>query len=189
MDFPAIVTERLFLRDFRESDIPAVFEIFSDDRVTEFYDIFTMTDISQAEKTVQNILRFNARDHERALRWAIALRDDPSTVIGSCGYHTTNKHFRSIEIGYELHPRQWGRGYACEAVSAMIAFCFDNNFPFPLNRIAAATNLDSTRSISLLKRLGFTEEGILREWGYWKNAFQDVRMFSLLRRDYPLRSL
>lgn len=65
----------------------------------------------------------------------------------------------------------------------MLDYCFVNDLPFLINRVAATTDLDSQRSINLLKRLGFSEEGVLRQYGFWKGKPQDVRMFSLLRSD------
>jgi ribosomal-protein-alanine N-acetyltransferase len=31
--------------------------------------------------------------------------------------------------------------------------------------------------------LGFVEEGVMRQWGYWKDAFHDVRLLSLIKSD------
>jgi [ribosomal protein S5]-alanine N-acetyltransferase len=35
----------------------------------------------------------------------------------------------------------------------------------------------------LLKKIGFKEEGLLRDYGFWKGDFHDLKMFSLLRKD------
>jgi ribosomal-protein-alanine N-acetyltransferase len=110
-------------------------------------------------------------------------------MVGSCGFHAVNVGFSSIEIGYELNRTCWSQNIAYEAVSAMLGYCFENNFPFEINRISATTNLDSLRSMRLLNRLGFVEEGILRQYGYWKGKFHDVRLFSLLRSEWKSASL
>ena len=117
-----------------------------------------------------------------ALRWAICRREDLGTLIGSCGFHCSNPGSHSLEIGYELHPDHWGKGYAHEALQAMLRHCFSHDLPFRINRVAATTYLDSERSIRLLQRLGFVEEGGLRQYGFWKGQFHDVRLFSLLRQ-------
>jgi len=46
--------------------------------------------------------------------------------------------------------------------------------------------LENTASVKLLQKLGFLEEGILRGYGYWKGQFHDLRIFSLLKKDYQL---
>jgi ribosomal-protein-alanine N-acetyltransferase len=83
---------------------------------------------------------------------------------------------------------QW-KCIAYDALSAMVCFCMARDFSFAVNRVAATTDLDSQRSIALLKRLGFVEEGVLRQFVFWKGAFQDVRMFALLRSQWQTHML
>lgn len=182
--FPALTSPRITLRDFRESDADAFFAMFSDDRVTEFYDCNTFTNVEQAQELVAANMRRNAAQDGAGLRWVICLADSPERAIGSCGVHAINKNFHSMEIGYDLHPMVWGYEYAFEAVSTMLGFCFSSHIPIHVNRVSATTDLDSHKSIALLRRLGFSEEGVLRQYGYWKNRFNDVRLFSLLREDW-----
>jgi [ribosomal protein S5]-alanine N-acetyltransferase len=185
--FPQLSTERLMLRDFKESDAEAVYEIFSNDQVIEFYDEDKFLSVDQAIELVKAYKRRNVAEDGRGLRWAICLANAPERVIGSCGFHATHKAFQSMEIGYELHPDHWNNGYAFEAVSQMLNNCFTHDIPFRINRVTARTDLESHRSISLLRKLGFSEEGVLRQYGFWKNEFHDVRMFSLLREEWAAR--
>ncbi|NJP19736.1 MAG: GNAT family N-acetyltransferase, partial [Hydrococcus sp. CRU_1_1] len=53
-----------------------------------------------------------------------------------------------------------------------------------LNRIEAMVMLENLASMKLLNKLGFSEEGILKEYGFWKGKFHDLRIFSLLKKDY-----
>lgn len=185
--FPAIYTDRLLLRNFLVSDVSATFDVFSNDSVTEFYDLDTFTYYHQAEHFVNSCIDLNREFGKRAFRWAICMKSEPNIVIGSCGFHSANKSFFSIEIGYELNHAFWGKNIAYEAVDAMLSYCFKNNFPFLINRVSATTSLDSVKSIKLLVKLGFTEEGVLRQFGYWKSAFHDVRLFSLLYSEWDSR--
>jgi [ribosomal protein S5]-alanine N-acetyltransferase len=187
-EFPTIVTERLLLREFVASDADAVYEIFSNDNVTEFYDLESFTRLDQAINFVNTRISLREEDGKRGFRWAICKKSEPNMVIGSCGFHAVNKSFSSIEIGYELNESYWGKNLAFEAVDAMLNYCFTENFPFTINRVTASTNLDSTRSIKLLSKLRFTEEGILRQYGYWKNQFHDVRLFSILHSEWKEKS-
>lgn len=183
-EFPVISTNRLLLRNFLVSDANSVYEVFSDDSVTEFYDLDSFTKYEQAVDFVNSRIDLNKESGKRAFRWAICIKLEPNIVIGSCGFHSVNKSFSSIEIGYELNKAYWGKNIAYEAVVAMLSYCFKNEFPFPINRVSATTNLESVKSIKLLNKLGFTEEGILREYGYWKNKFHDLRLFSLLYSEW-----
>jgi [ribosomal protein S5]-alanine N-acetyltransferase len=187
-EFPAIYTDRLLLRNFIQSDALSIYEIFSNDSVTKFYDIDSFTQHEQAENFVNARISLNEEFGKRAFRWAICIKSEPNVVIGSCGFHSINKSFSSIEIGYELNQAFWGKNIAYEAVEAMLNYCFKNNFPFSINRVSATTNLDSVKSIKLLNKLGFTEEGVLRQYGYWKNKFHDVRLFSLLYSEWQCKA-
>lgn len=182
--FPVLTTQRLILRDFHEADVNAFFSMFSDDRVTEFYDCNSFSNVEQAQKLVEANIRRNAAQDGIGVRWVICLANSPDRAIGSCGIHSINKAFHSIEIGYDLHPEYWGCGYAFEAVSRVLGFCFSSHMPIHVNRVSASTDLESHKSIALLRRLGFSEEGILRQYGFWKNRFNDVRLFSLLREEW-----
>lgn len=66
-----------------------------------------------------------------------------------------------FEIGYSLARADWGRGYAAEAVAALVARLFAHG----ARRVCADTDPDNAASNRLLERLGFTLEGRLRgEW-------------------------
>jgi ribosomal-protein-alanine N-acetyltransferase len=184
--FPVLKTDRLLLREFVQTDAQAVFDIFSLDQVTIFLDSETMQTIAEAEKKVQN--RINMFKDGKGIRWGITLRDQPETLIGSCGYFSLHPQWFSVEIGYELHPRHWRQGIMSEALRAVIDFGFSEQFFFALNRIEAQTYLYSEPSMSLLKKLGFIDEGVRRECFYWKNKFHDMHCFSFLRRDWKTQT-
>ena len=105
-------------------------------------------------------------------------------MIGSCGCYMANKDFRSAEIGFELHRDYWRQGIMTEAMTAVRNFCYSDKFFFELNRVQAITSLKNEASIRFLTILGFKQEGLLREYGYWNNRFHDLRMYSILRREW-----
>lgn len=183
-DFPVIQTQQLILRALTPSDVPAVFDIFCRDEVTEHYDCYSYLHESQASEQVRKWMASYSDKGLKGFRWAIALASSPDKLIGTCGIHRVSAHNKSFDIGYELHPDVWGRGIATQAISALLDYCFNQHFPFKVNRVTAMTDVVSPRSISVLTKLGFQQEGILRESEYWKDRFNDSRLFSLLRRDW-----
>jgi ribosomal-protein-alanine N-acetyltransferase len=183
--FPTLRTERLLLRGFEGSDAQAIFDAFSRDSVTKYYNRESMQSIEEAEKLVES--RASLFKSGIGIRWGIALIDKPGVVIGSCGYYKLNQAYASVEIGFDLHPTYWRRGIMTEALTAAIDHGYGDAFFFRLNRIQALTYPENEASINLLKKLGFQEEGIRRECGYWKGQFHDLASFSLLRRDWAQR--
>lgn len=175
--FPQIETNNLVLREMELSDAEAIFQIYADNDVTKYIDMETATDLAQAKFLVNRRVEL-FRSGQR-IRWGIARKDD-NIIIGSCGFTQWNKNSHQAEIGYELAKKHWRKGIMTEALEAVIYFGFQR---MELNRIEALVMLENIASITLLEKLGFREEGILREYGYWKGKFHDLKMFSLLKRD------
>ena len=174
--FPEIETERLLLRELLPEDAPAIFRLFSDPLVTRYYDLVTYTDIQQAEELIDFF--DESFELERAIRWGIERKED-GEIMGTCGFVWLRTH--RGEIGYELHSSFWRQGYMGEALDAILDFGYTE---FGLHRIEAMTMMENEGSIGLLRSLGFQQDGILREVEFFKDAFHDMRLFSLLRHEY-----
>jgi ribosomal-protein-alanine N-acetyltransferase len=176
--FPQLETKNLILRASNLSDAEAIFQVFADEDVTKYHDLEPPTSIEQVKGLInRRSERFKSR---QGIRWGIARKND-NVIIGSCGYGYKSPFLG--EIGYELAKAHWQQGIMTEALRAVIKFGFQ---AIGLNRIEAMVMLENTASIKLLQKLGFLEEGILREYGYWKGQFHDLRIFSLLKKDYQL---
>jgi [ribosomal protein S5]-alanine N-acetyltransferase len=173
--FPKLETPRLILRQAYLSDAKTIFEILSDAEVTKYHDLSPPTSLSQVEWLInQRAKRFQAK---QGIRWGIAHKSN-NVVIGSCGYRYKSPTL--AEVGYELAQPYWRQGIMSEALNAIIQFGFQT---IGLQRIEAMVMLENTASSELLKKLGFIEEGILRDYGFWKGQFHDLRLFSLLKQD------
>lgn len=175
-NFPQLETENLILRETTITDAPAVFQIFADDEVTKYHDVKTATSVEQAQFLIHR--RAERFQNQEGIRWGIARKVD-NAIIGSCGYSIRNRF--QAEIGYELAKKYWRKGFMTEALSAIIQWGFEQ---LDLNRIEALVMLENTASIQLLKKLQFVEEGVLREYGFWKGKFHDLKILSLLQKDY-----
>lgn len=176
--FPQLQTERLCLRQLSLLDARDVFEVFSNEEVTKYYDLATFTTIERAERFINRMNEKFATSE--GIRWAIALRST-NRLIGTCGYNAVYSSSRRAIIGYELKQDHWGQGYMTEALHAMIEYGF---VELQLNRLEAFVIPGNERSFQVLSKLGFVEEGILREYGFWKDQFWDMRCFSLLKREW-----
>jgi RimJ/RimL family protein N-acetyltransferase len=88
------------------------------------------------------------------------------------------------EIAYWLVPAAQGKGYATEAVSLLVEYAFETRGLHRVYAKAAAFNDDSRR---LLERLGFSEEGRLREHLFLDGAYHDEVWYGLLREEWDGR--
>ena len=174
--FPRLETERLLLRKIVPGDAAALYAIFSDDEVTRYYDLGTMTDPADAETMVR---RLAARTkHGQAIRWGIVRKQDRA-FVGTCGFHFQAAGFKA-EIGYDLSRNYWHQGYMSEALRAMLAYGFET---LELNYLEPKLLPGNQIHAPFLPRHGFTEEGVLREYAFIKGQYHDLRFFSLLRRE------
>ena len=175
--FPDLVTTNLQLREMNQADAPAVFRIFSDDEVTRHYDFDTFTNIDQAAELIDRQAR--RLENGEAIRWGITqIAND--VVIGTVGL-IVNRHNSVGGLGYDLARPYWRLGIMSEALGIVIGYAFRG---VKLNRLQALVMPGNVASAELLRKLGFMEEGTLREYAFFKGRHQDLRCFSLLRREY-----
>ena len=182
MIIPTLRTERLILSEIVSTDANAVFNLFSNKDVIKYYDLEAFEEESQAEKLI-NAFRFRF-ESEQGIRWGIR-EENNSKLIGTCGFNSWNIHAKSATIGYDLLPQYWGRGIAKEAIEAILRIAFSGLLPCrEIHRIQADTVPGNDASERLLSALGFKEEGLRRESGYWKNQFHDLKCFGLLKHEF-----
>jgi RimJ/RimL family protein N-acetyltransferase len=86
------------------------------------------------------------------------------------------------EIGFTLAPAEQGKGYASEAVRAVLHHLF---LVRGLHKVAAECDARNTASARLLERVGFTREGRLREHTWIKQEWTDDLLFGLLAAEWP----
>jgi len=182
MIFPNIDTNRLALSEIDRADAEDVLGLFSSERVIEYYDLDAFTDI---EQSIGLINLFESRYETSAgIRWAIRPKGT-GKLVGTCGFNSWSSKMQSAVVGYDLLPEYWGKGYAAEALRAILKTAFSGVLPCgPINRVQADTVPGNIASEALLRKVGFKEEGVRRQSGYWKNSFHDLKCFGLLRADF-----
>jgi [ribosomal protein S5]-alanine N-acetyltransferase len=177
-EFPVLTTERFILRRMEEKDAGEVFDYFSKDEVTKYYDLESFTEESQA---VEIIERWNTRfEKNEGIRWGIADKVS-GKIIGSCGYHCWEKEHYKAEIGFEVHPDYWRQGVISEVLQPIIQFGFES---MSLNRVEAFYDPENTASKECLFKAGFIFEGVLRKAAYEKGVFCDAAVCSILKEEY-----
>lgn len=172
-------TERLILEPLSDKHKESLFSHFSDEDVMKYMDINTLKNVEQAEKMIEFFEKHI--DESEKYRWAIIRKKD-CQFLGTCGFNNWIKHRGNrSEIGYDLSKPYWGKGYMKEALEKMIHYGFDT---MKLRRIEALVTEGNINSRKLLKKMGFIEEGFLRDYGYWKNQYISAYMYSILKSEW-----
>ena len=179
-NFPELQTERLNLIEIKQSHLNDYYKLFSDERVTKYYNIIPFREENEAQKHLD---WFKNRFREGlGIRWGITLKKDEN-IIGTLGFNNFQKTHRA-SIGYDLQVDFWNKGIITEALKEVIKFGFDK---LEINRIEAEVMPGNTASEKVLLKIGFKKEGILRDWMYWNEKHYDMTMFSLLRNEYKIK--
>ncbi|MCP5038089.1 MAG: GNAT family N-acetyltransferase [Rhodobacteraceae bacterium] len=140
-----IKTERLLLRAPQNSDLAALFTIFSDPRAMRYWSRPPHENPEITRKTLEEMV---ASHRETGAEYVVEYQGQ---VIGKAG------SWRIGEIGYILHPDFWQRGFAFEALAAIIPQVFAN-CP-DISEIRAEIDPRNQASNRLLSKLGFHKTG------------------------------
>lgn len=176
---PSLETQRLVLRRITRDDHRDWMAVWNSLGVLDYLVDFAR---NPDDEDGQEIIRWAEKifAEQSGIRWAIALKPS-DRLIGTCGFHIYNRHNRRAEIGYELHSDYWRRGIMSEALGALLRFCFDG---LKLHRVEADVTEGNAASAALLKKMGFTLEGVWRERVQWRGRFHSLWQFGILAPDY-----
>ena len=129
---------------------------------------------------VQMFIGQQAEQPRLKFQLAITIPDDEQ-VIGNCGIRRKPEQDWEADIGFELAPEYWGRGYATEATLAMVNFGFQK---LELHRISSWCIADNAASARVLEKVGLRPEGRLRENEYFKGRWWDTLLYGILEREW-----
>lgn len=134
------------------------------------------------EQSLEEVIeRFMNRKNKDSLRdFAIKLSKD-KTLVGRVTYFDLNKRNRSVEIGFMAGPSYKRKGLMFDAVSVLLNHLFND---LDLNKVMAQTGEFNEASIKLLKKLGFKQDGRLREHHELDGKLYDDLLFSILASEF-----
>lgn len=175
--FPILSTDRLELVEITQSHLGDLYKLFSDEKVTRFYNLLPLKNEQEAQKSID---WFQTRFKDKlGIRWGICLKGQQN-IIGTVGFNNFAKGHRA-NIGYDLQTAYWNNGFITEALKTIIHFGFSE---LEINRIEAEVMQGNVMSEKVLEKLNFQNEGVLRAWMHWNDKHYDMTMFSLLKMDY-----
>jgi RimJ/RimL family protein N-acetyltransferase len=174
-----ITTKRLLLREFREDDWRAVLGYQRDPLYLRYYP-WEDRDEQDARAFVDMFRRWQSELPRRRFQLAIVRRAD-QRLVGNCGIRRKPDNDWEADIGYELSPDCWEKGYATEAARSMVDFGFRE---LRLQRITSWCIADNVASARVLDRLGFKREGRLRRNEFFKGRWWDTLLYALLAEEW-----
>src|SRR4051794_27810742 len=171
---PSLADETVRLRPWRETDVPAQLQAFSDPWFERFSD--------WAPRTEPDALAYlsaheQARQRGEQIELALVEPHDDDALLGGGSLNEVNPQQGCAAIGYWLAPHARGRGVATHAVRLISAWALSD---LRLARLELTCGPDNRASQRVAERCGFTREGVLRSHIPFKGGRRDTVVFSLL---------
>ncbi len=144
-------TDRLIIRNWRETDRELVYEINSDEAVMEFFPF-------RRDRDEANVFfdRVHAMIAGTGLGFFALEEKASGETIGFCGLARVD-HLEphipkgTLEIGWRLAARFWGKGFVTEAARALLAHAFEQ---LGAGEIVSFAVHDNARSTAVMERIG-----------------------------------
>lgn len=179
-------TERLVLRNYRESDLPDYHKMMSDKENMYYLDPFGITtnSIDESNISLKNAVAVNAKGS--GCRYCIALKENDE-LIGAVGYDiTANLPVGKIAdpMGWFVMPEYQNNGYITEAVKRVLEFAFlqDNCV-----RVVTACFKDNIPTQRVMAKVGFRKEAEKLRAMWLDGQMKDRLEFAINRDEFMER--
>lgn len=167
----ALETDRLIIRDHRESDLENHHRLMSDETVMSYIKDIKTNSLKESKDN----LEFSIRESESGNRkcYFFAIEDKVSLdFIGSIGFTVMEKNENggTAEIGYFILKEHWGKGYVTEAAKSVLDYAFN---VLMLHKVYSGCNIENKESENIMIKIGMEKEGHLYKHilhnGKWKD--------------------
>jgi len=173
-----LTTSRLLLRRLLETDREALFAYRSDPEVSRFQGWVPVT-LADAIAFIGE----RPEEPDQPGTWfQLAITLKPSgRMVGDAGMHFPADQPQQAEIGMTLGPEYQHRGYATEALMAVLDYLF---ITLNKHRVYGLVSPENGASVALLERCGFRREAHLRKSLWFKGEWADDMIYAMLREEW-----
>lgn len=173
-------TQRLYLRPISSEDKESIFSYRSDPETNQY--------LGMVPNTVDDIAAFiekSSAEIDVPGTWfqLVIVERTSDRVIGDIGIHflESDAENKQVEIGYTLDEDFRGKGFATEALTAVIDYLIHT---LEKHRIIASVDPTNLNSIKLLERLGFRKEAHFVESLFFHGKWVDDVIYAVLAREW-----
>jgi len=173
-----LITPRLRLREFSEKDFQAMLELDSKAELHTYESFIPYTE--ETRQKLDEYLNYQQEFPRKSYVLAITIPPE-DFVMGIVRLSRNWETIREWEIGWAVHPDEWGKGYATEAAWAMINWGFTE---MNVHRIVAYCHVDNKASVRVMEKLGMHQDGRLRETRWLNEHWWDEYVYAVLEREW-----
>jgi Acetyltransferases, including N-acetylases of ribosomal proteins len=158
-------TARLSLRELTGEDAAFINRLLNGPKFVRYIGDRGVRSDADAREFIEDRYRASYRNNGYGL-WAVWTKD--GTPVGMCGF-VKRDYFEEPDIGFAFLAEHERKGFGYEAAAATMTYGRET---LGFTKVLAITSLDNDASVGLLKKLCFTDDGIIEPQG------EKLRLFS-----------
>jgi ribosomal-protein-alanine N-acetyltransferase len=172
------ITPHLRIREFKATDYSALREMDSrpEFNIYERENTSEMDTQQSLDESISTQLDIPRTIYRMAITFPFK-----DTVKGVIKISTLNSKIREWEVGWAMHPDEWGMGRATEAARYVIDWAFKG---LNLHRIVAFCHADNKASVRVMEKLGMQCDGRLRETRWLNGRWWDEYVYAILDKEW-----
>jgi len=165
------------LRSFEPADIDALYSFRNDPNIT---DVLTGFSFGFSRADLKDWIESQRHDRTR-LVWAIATKED-DMCIGQIGLYEIDHRLGTAELGAQIGDKgQHGRGIGRLVYTAALRYAFEE---LRLHKVWGKILETNEPPLALTKKLGFRQDGVLRDAQFRKGRYANVVLISILDSEW-----
>jgi ribosomal-protein-alanine N-acetyltransferase len=183
MEKLSIETQRLHIRNLKPTDLNDFHIYRSKPEVTKYQGFDVMT----IEQSADFIKEQTAKEYGKVGEWVQYGIENKKTgkIIGDCAIKLELNDIRIAEIGITISHLEQRKGYAKEVLVGVLSFLFDQK---QIHRVVETVDTENIASISLLKSVGFRQEGHFVENIFFKGKWGSEFQYAMLKREWEVKT-
>jgi len=174
-------TKRLMLRPFKRRDVAPMHEAVSAslDDLQPWLPWAEGYDRGSAQRFIRESV--GAWAEGRAFDFTIRVIDDPNRHIGNVSIWATSQQNHIGEVGYWIRSDETGRGFGAEATTRAMQVGFEE---MGLHKVQLRIAMGNIASDRIADKLGFIQEGVLRDEVKVGSKWLDHTIWSMLEQEW-----
>jgi RimJ/RimL family protein N-acetyltransferase len=183
VDFDVLVTDRLTIRRFRADDADAFAAYRSDPDVARYQGWGTPFTVEQARRFIAALDGTHPDTPAEWFQFAVTERES-GQLLGDVAAGTDGGDPRLAVVGFTIARAHQGRGYANEALTALLDHLFLHRGK---HRVSATVDTRNAASVALLERVGMRREAHHLQNAWWAGEWTDEYVYAVLADGWVAR--
>ncbi len=163
--------KRIALRALEPEDLTFLFEMENDEHIWQV----SNTQAPFSKYVLKNYIEQSHQDIYQAKQLRLIIEEQSSKkTLGMIDLFDFEPQHKRAGIGIVIHPSQYKRGFASEALEMIISYSFDH---LGLHQLYANISSNNEASIALFEKYLFKKIGVKKDWTFYNKTFNDEILY------------